>query len=83
MDASIDRYLNFLSHERRLAILTVKSYRRDLELLSSLAVDRKGGQTRALDTFTETDIRRFAAAALHSKGLSPKTLARYRTRLPL
>ncbi len=75
MDASIDRYLNFLSHERRLAILTVKSYRRDLELLSSLAVDRKGGQTRALDTFTETDIRRFAAA-LHSKGLSPKTLAR-------
>ncbi len=75
MDASIDRYLNFLSHERRLAVLTVKSYRRDLELLSSLTVDRKTGLPRELDALTETDIRRFAAT-LHSKGLSPKTLAR-------
>jgi integrase/recombinase XerC len=75
MDPSIDRYLNFLSHERRLAALTVKSYRRDLELLSSLTVDRKTGQRRALNALTETDIRRFAAT-LHSKGLSPKTLAR-------
>ena len=75
MDASIDRYLNFLAHERRLAALTLKSYRRDLELLSSLAVDRKTGQARALDALNETDIRRFAAT-MHSKGLSPKTLAR-------
>ena len=75
MDASIDRYLSFLAHERRLAALTVKSYRRDLELLTSLAVDRKSGQANALDTLTETDIRRYAAT-IHGKGLSAKTIAR-------
>ena len=75
MDASIDRYLSFLAHERRLAALTVKSYRRDLELLTSLAVDRKSGHAHALNTLTETDIRRYAAT-LHGKGLSAKTIAR-------
>ncbi|MEO8102573.1 MAG: tyrosine recombinase XerC [Betaproteobacteria bacterium] len=75
MDASIERYLNFLTHERRLAALTVKNYRRDLDLLNGFAKDRRTGSERALDQLTQTDIRRFAAA-LHGKGLSAKTLAR-------
>ena len=75
MDTSIERYLNFLTHERRLAALTVKSYRRDLELLSRLTADRKAGGQRPLDQLAQADIRRFAAA-LHGKGLSAKSLAR-------
>ena len=71
MDASADRYLNFLTHERRLAALTVKHYRRDLTLLSSLA-DTRGMLVAAL---AQADIRHFAAK-LHGKGLSAKTLAR-------
>jgi len=78
MDVSIERYLNFLTHERRLASLTVKSYRRDLELLSGLAKNRKPGGERERDPLsqlTQADIRRFAAA-LHGKGLGARTLAR-------
>ena len=75
MDAPIDRYLSFLAHQRRLAAMTVKSYRRDLALLAKLAVDRKTGRVTDLDKLTQADIRRFAAT-LHGKGLSAKTLAR-------
>ena len=74
MDASIERYLNFLTHERRLAALTIKSYRRDLELLSGLAKDRKPGGDPSLEQLAQADIRRFAAA-LHGKGLSAKSQA--------
>ena len=75
MDASIERYLKFLTHERRLATLTVKSYRRDLELLAGLAKGRKSGGEPAPDKISQADIRHFAAA-LHGKGLSAKSLAR-------
>ena len=81
VDASIERYLNFLTHERRLAALTVKNYRRDLELLCGLAGDRKSPVARAADApsplwqLSQADIRRFAAA-LHGKGLGARSLAR-------
>ena len=75
VDASIERYLDFLTHERRLAALTVKNYRRDLELLSALAKNLESGGARTLGTLAQADIRRFAAA-LHGKGLGAKTLAR-------
>jgi len=74
MDASIERYLNFLAHERRLAALTIKSYGRDLDLLSSLARENKKNEN-ALSGLSQTDIRRFAAT-LHGRGLSAKSLAR-------
>jgi integrase/recombinase XerC len=73
MDDSIEKYLGFLTHERRLAALTVKHYRRDLTLLSSLNAP---GKSAGMPTqFSTADIRRFAAA-LHGRGLSPKSLAR-------
>ena len=71
MDASIARYLDFLTHERRLAALTVKHYGRDLALLVRLA-EAAG---RPLDRLSQADVRRFAAA-LHGRGLGAKSLAR-------
>jgi len=71
VDASIARYLEFLTHERRLAALTVKHYGRDLALLVRLA-EAAG---RPLDDLSQADIRRFAAA-LHGRGLGAKSLAR-------
>ncbi len=73
MDDSIEKYLGFLTHQRRLAALTVKHYRRDLALLSSLKAT--GKSTSAPGDFSQADIRRFAAT-LHGRGLSPKSLAR-------
>jgi integrase/recombinase XerC len=73
MDASAERYLDFLAHERRLATLTLKHYRRDLELLASLCESMAAG--RAPAALMQADIRRFAAT-LHGRGLSPRTLAR-------
>ncbi len=80
MEAPIERYLNFLTHERRLAAMTVKSYRRDLELLSALVNGLKGPKDpnageRTLESLSQVDIRRFAAT-LHGKGLGAKSLAR-------
>jgi integrase/recombinase XerC len=70
VDAGIEQYLAHLAHERRLAALTVKHYRRDLQLLESLAKDH----ARGLD-LAQADIRRFAAQ-LHARGLSPSSIAR-------
>jgi integrase/recombinase XerC len=73
MDDSIETYLAFLTHERRLAALTVKHYRRDLALLGTLKP--AGTKFIAPGDFSQADIRRFAAT-LHGRGLSPKSLAR-------
>jgi integrase/recombinase XerC len=72
--AAIDRYLSYMGHERRLSPLTLKHYRRDLVLLESL-VDDRGATNHSLLDLTQTEIRRFAAA-LHSRGLAPRSLAR-------
>ena len=66
---ALERYLAHLRNERRLSPHTLAAYRRDAELLLSLA----GG--RALERLAAADIRRFVAA-LHGKGQSPRTLAR-------
>jgi len=71
VDASIARYLDFLTHARRLAALTVKHYGRGLALLVRLA-EAAG---RPLDRLSQADVRRFAAA-LHGRGLGAKSLAR-------
>jgi integrase/recombinase XerC len=74
---AIEKYLSHLTHERRLAALTLKHYRRDLVLLEAkLAEDNeRATHKRELSALQQTDIRRFAAQ-LHSRGLGPKSIAR-------
>ena len=75
MDDATERYLAFISHERRLSPLTVKHYARDLLLLESLIGDGDKLAARAVLKLSETEIRRYAAT-LHSRGLAPRSLAR-------
>ena len=65
----LDDYLQHLTFERGLSVLTRKSYTRDIQLLESLSGDT------ALDLVPNTQIRRYIAT-LHSRGLSSKTIAR-------
>ena len=83
-EASVEQYLAHLAHERRLAALTLKHYRRDLELLlTQLSGDQLRATTstetssaiRTLASLTQMDIRRYIAT-LHARGLGPKSLAR-------
>ena len=71
MDERCQRYLSHLAHERRLAPLTVKHYRRDLELLEALAVE----DGLDIASLSQTEVRRFLAK-LNSRGLHPRSLAR-------
>jgi len=64
-----ERYLSHLRTGRRLAPHTLAAYARDGALLEGLA------EGRAPATVTSHDIRRFVAT-LHSRGLSPRSLAR-------
>ncbi len=67
--ASLSRYLDFLANERRLAAHTLGAYSRDGMLLGTLSEGRDPGELGS------ADIRRFVAA-LHAKGLAPRSLAR-------
>ena len=67
--SALERYLSSLRTGRRLASNTLAAYGRDGRLLAGLAGER------ALETLDGHDIRRFVAA-LHSKGQSPRSLAR-------
>ena len=62
-------YLNFLAFERGLSALTREGYARDLQQLDELS------KREALDAIKVTHVRRFIAA-MHSSGLSSKTIAR-------
>lgn len=66
---ALERYLAHLRHERRLAQHTLSAYARDGAVLQSLAGERP------LASLVGQDIRRFIAA-LHGKGLSPRSLGR-------
>jgi integrase/recombinase XerC len=66
---AFEGWLAELRSARRLAAHTLKAYGRDARLLAALA------EGRALDKLDARDIRRFAAT-LHSKGQSPRSLAR-------
>jgi integrase/recombinase XerC len=61
-------YLDSLKHQRRLSAATLRNYAHALELLFGLASENPLRSLEALQ------IRRFVAL-LHSKGLSPRTLA--------
>ena len=65
-------YLQHLQTQRKLSEHTLAGYQRDLEQLSSLAIEKKISSLTAITSF---DIRRFAAQ-LHSRGLSPSSIAR-------
>ena len=67
--SAVERYLDHLRHERRLATHTLRAYAQDASLLSSLCAGR------ALDSVGLHDVRRFVAT-LHSRGQSPRSLAR-------
>jgi integrase/recombinase XerC len=61
-------YLHSLEHQRRLSPATLANYRRALAALLDLA-----GKT-PLDSLDAAEVRRYVAV-LHSKGLSPRSLA--------
>jgi len=67
--SALERYLSSLRTGRRLASNTLSAYARDGRLLIGLAGER------ALENLGSQDIRRFVAQ-LHSKGQSPRSLAR-------
>src|ERR1700682_787747 len=67
--SALERYLSHLRTGRRLAANTLSAYSRDGNLLLALAGER------ALAQLGTQDIRRFIAT-LHSKGQSPRSLAR-------
>lgn len=65
----LDDYLQHLTFERGLSAHTLKNYTRDIQLLQGLAQDTD------FAAIQNTQIRGFIAA-LHSRGLSSKTIAR-------
>ena len=67
--SALERYLSHLRTGRRLAANTLSAYSRDGNLLMALAGER------AVEGLGPQDIRRFIAT-LHSKGQSPRSLAR-------
>ncbi len=67
------RYLDHLATQRKLAQLTVESYRRDLYELHDFA--KSLGPAYTLSALTHFHIRKFAAN-LHAKGQNPRSIAR-------
>jgi integrase/recombinase XerC len=67
--SALARYLDHLRHERRLSPRTLAAYGRDGAALEKLAAGRDWPR------ISVADIRRFVAT-LHSRGLSPRSLAR-------
>ena len=66
-------YLQHLQTQRKLSRHTLENYRRDLDQLASLSIEKLGNATLA--GLNQFDIRRFASQ-LHARGLSPNSIAR-------
>ena len=64
----VAEYLDALRHQRRLSPATLTNYRRALDVLLEL------NGKKALDSLEPAEVRRYVAV-LHSKGLSPRSLA--------
>jgi integrase/recombinase XerC len=62
------QYLDALKHQRRLSTATLSNYGRALDVLLDLSAKKP------LESLQAADIRRYVAT-LHSKGLSPRSLA--------
>ena len=67
------RYLEHLTTQRKLALLTVESYRRDLDELHDFA--QSLGPAYTLSAITHFHVRDFAAN-LHATGQNPRSIAR-------
>ena len=67
----IDAYLTHLTVERRLAVNSVESYARDLNLLATFAA----GRTAPLESLQRPDIEEFVRT-LMAEGRSPRSVAR-------
>ena len=65
----IEEYKKFISFEKRLSPLSIKSYIRDINDLIKL------NKNKELSSYTIEDIRK-NIALLHSRGLSGKSLSR-------
>ncbi len=68
----LNRFFDYLRHERRLSPHTERAYRRDLEVLQQFCDANSLTQWQDLSHF---HLRQFAAE-LHRKGLSPKSIQR-------
>jgi integrase/recombinase XerC len=68
----IDKFLSHLAAERRMSAHTAKAYQRDLLELAEFGAGRK---LLAWKDFGHADLRTFAAT-LHSRSLSPRSIAR-------
>lgn len=71
MHAQIERYLEHLRVERRMAELTLETYHHDLRVLQELADEAKVG----LEAVQVHHVRRWSAT-LHGRGRSGRTLSR-------
>lgn len=69
--SSLDAYLTHLTVERRLAVNSVESYARDLQLLA----ERAAGRQVPVDAFSRTDLEEFVRDLMAS-GRSPRSVAR-------
>ncbi|MFN4148400.1 MAG: tyrosine recombinase XerC [Rhodocyclaceae bacterium] len=69
IQATVERFLAELAHQRGLSPHTLVAYRRDLALLAS------GGGGQPLESLQTHDLKR-QAMRLHGRGLSPRSVAR-------
>jgi integrase/recombinase XerD len=67
----VDTYLTHLTVERRLAVNTVESYARDLQMLAEFAA----GKSTAVEALARTDLEALVRG-LMSEGRSPRSVAR-------
>lgn len=72
MDQGIERYLDYLRYERRLAPLTLENYRRDLAKFSQFCAQRQFDDWRLIDAHC---IRNFVAEQ-HRNGLGGRSIQR-------
>jgi len=70
LDAALNLYLDHLRDVRRASPHTLANYRRDLNALRRAFPDRAAGDLRS------SDLRQWAAA-LHRRGLAPRSIARH------
>jgi len=70
--ALIEAYLQYLQTQRKLSEHTLDNYQRDLLQLNELAQEHKRSSLTTLSAF---ELRRFAAQ-MHSRGMSPGSIAR-------
>jgi len=76
LPALAERYLAYLSFEKRLSPRTIDNYRRDLTDLLRFAASANDPRRAVLvDALTSNDVRRFLAI-VHGRGMSPKAIAR-------